>query len=123
MCCDDGRLYELDLARRECVRVLAPHDGAVLCAAYSPDGRWLASGSWDHSVRVYDRRDGREVARWRGRGEPINSLVWSADGRALWLGTFTGDVSVWEPADDHTRVMPAHAGSVKQLARQGESVV
>lgn len=122
-CCDDGRLYEIDLARRDVRRVLGAHDGAALCAAYSPDGRFVASGSWDHSVRVFSCADGGEVARWAGRGEPINSLVWSADGASLWLGTFTGDVALWELASGATRVLPAHTGSVKQLARRGERVL
>jgi WD40 repeat protein len=74
-------------------------------------------------VRVFSCEDGAEIARWRGRGEPINSLAWSADGEALWLGTFTGDVAVWEPATGASRVLPAHAGSVKQLVRRGDGVV
>jgi WD40 repeat protein len=121
-CCDDGRLYEIDLARRSVARAIDAHEGAVLCAAWSPDGTRFATGSWDHSVRVFAVDDGRELARWRGRGEPVNSLVWSADCAALWIGTFTGDVAVWEPATGASRILAAHVGSVKQLARRGARV-
>jgi WD40 repeat protein len=123
VCCDDGKLYELDLVRRSITRVLGAHDGAVLCAAWSPDGSRIASGSWDHTVRVFRAADGEELARWAGSGEPVNSVVWSADGESLWIGTFTGDVAVWEPASGALRIESAHAGSVKQLARRGERVV
>ena len=35
------------------LRGALPHGGEVLCLAYSPDGRYLAAGSWDRSVRLW----------------------------------------------------------------------
>ncbi|MBI1914463.1 MAG: hypothetical protein HYS12_06950 [Planctomycetes bacterium] len=35
-------------------RARLKHTGEVLCVAISPDGRTLAAGSWDRTVKVWD---------------------------------------------------------------------
>jgi len=116
LCSDDGNLYEAGLERGGVERVLGSHAAAVLCAAYSPSGDRVATGSWDRTVRVWDRRSGDCIAQWAGRGDPVNSLTFDESGSALWIGTFNGDVLRWNLAADEPRLCGAHHGSVKLLA-------
>jgi WD40 repeat protein len=67
------------------VRTLVGHTDYLLTVAFSPDGRLLASGSADRTVKTWNVGDGSlvttlPVTRWVAR-----SLTWSPDGRMLAL--------------------------------------
>jgi WD40 repeat protein len=76
------------------------HEDAVLKVVFSPDGRWLASGSDDHSAVVWDVVTGGEVARMVQQ-ESVQSVAFSPDGRRLAVVGGESLVRVWAlwPAD------------------------
>src|SRR5262249_44048781 len=87
---------EADGAARVCAVVSRlPHDDAVGAVAWSPDGRYGATSSNDRTGRVWDARDGRQLAR-QEHDDRVYALVFSPDGRRLATASADGRVRVWE---------------------------
>jgi WD40 repeat protein len=64
---------------------LAGHLDAVNCVTYSPDGGLLATGSDDHSVRLWDAETGRQRGQVDLDTQP-KALIFASDGLALYTG-------------------------------------
>ena len=60
--------------------------GQVISVAFSPDGRMLATGSGDQTVKLWDTAGGNELRSSRGHSAPITSVAFSPDGRVLASG-------------------------------------
>jgi WD40 repeat protein/serine/threonine protein kinase len=72
----------------------------ALPLAYRPDGKRLAAGSWDGSVRIFDTETGRLVQVLLAESGPLMSLVWSPNGRVLAGGSQSDErrpVHLWDP--------------------------
>jgi WD40 repeat protein len=79
--------------------ILRGHAGYVWKVAFSPDSRYLASGSWDSTVKIWDVKTGRELQTLRGHAGFIYGLAFSPDGRRLASAsgsTRYGEIRVWD---------------------------
>jgi WD40 repeat protein len=73
--------------------VLGGHEREVWALAFSSDGRWLASGSGDTTVRLWDMHNHRaEPVVLGGHEREVWALAFSSDGR--WLASGSGDTTV-----------------------------
>jgi WD40 repeat protein len=55
---------------------------SVLSIAISPDGRSLASGSGDKTIRLWDLASGKELRRLKGHTDGVRSVAFAPDGRS-----------------------------------------
>jgi len=63
---------------------LTGHEKKVNSIAYSPDGRLLASGSSDRTVRIWDTRTGEEImSPLRSCGGSVTSVAFAQPDNAL----------------------------------------
>jgi WD40 repeat protein len=84
------------------------HLARVTCLAFSPDGRRLASGSEDLTVKVWETSGGQELLTLPGPGYFVTEVAFSPDGNRLAAADRAGNVKVWDgtpPAEpDDARV-------------------
>lgn len=70
------------MERGECLRQLKGHTQAVYSLAFSPDGKYLASGSFDKRVRVWSIPAGKLLRTFEASGG-IFEVCWNKDGDLL----------------------------------------
>ncbi len=72
------------------------HRESVLAAEFSPDVRRVATGSLDHTVRVWDTASGRSLTEPLPTGGRPYGLQWSANGRRLFAKCDGGPNLLWQ---------------------------
>ena len=74
------------------------HDHPATAVAFSADGKRLASAGADHTARVWDAADGRELGTCRGHTQEVWSVAFSPDGKRLATGSQDRTVRIWNSA-------------------------
>ena len=67
----------------------------MLCCALSADGRLLASGGADRTVRVYRTEDGLQLACYAGHTKSVRAVAFAPAGDALYSGGAGGTLRRW----------------------------
>lgn len=80
------------------VRELKGHTDLVGAVAFSPDGKFLASGAADKdkSVRLWNPADGKEIKNLGAHKDGVYCLAFSPDGKRLASGSKDTTVKVWD---------------------------
>ena len=80
---ETGSTHESQSVERQEKAILLGHTEPVYCVAFSPNGRYLASGSSDGTIRLWDACDLTEIRTLSAHSDAVVALQFSQDGRTL----------------------------------------
>ena len=101
------------LAQKPELAVQTGHAAQVLTLAYTKDGKLLASGSVDNTIKFWDPSSGNELRTLKGHDGTIFSVAFSPDERLIASGSADNSAKIWDVAT--STVKQKLAGHSSQL--------
>jgi WD40 repeat protein len=96
--------------------MLEGHKGRINGVAFSPDGKWIASASWDGTIGLW-QPNGRNIRFLRGHNGVVWDVAFSRDGRTLASSADDGTIKLWDLASmQEAATLHGHSGPVSGLA-------
>jgi WD40 repeat protein len=75
--------------------MLQDYSWSVESIAFSPNGKFLASGSSDKTVKLWSVESQKQVTRLQGHSSLVKSVAFSPDGKLLASGSADKTVKLW----------------------------
>jgi WD40 repeat protein/transcriptional regulator with XRE-family HTH domain len=111
-------------------RELRGHTADVWGADFSPDGKLLATGSSDKTIRLWELASGETIRIFSSDTSGLEEIAFSPDGKTIvaagWEGTADNDVSLFSVASGQVvRVFSGHSAAVYDVTffPDGKSIV
>jgi WD40 repeat protein len=70
------------------------HSSFVYGVAFSQDGKWIGSASWDHTAKVWHASTGKEHRSLRQHSGYCSSVAFTPDSR--WLVSGSRELKLWD---------------------------
>lgn len=74
---------------------LSGHTNSIVSVAWSPDGSYVATGSFDYSAVVWHAVSGERMHVLRGYSGHIHSVAWKPDGSEVLTATEDGTMRIY----------------------------
>ena len=98
-------------------KTLSGHSYGVNSVSFSPDGKYLASGSSDKTIKLWDVASGICLKTLSGHSGVVYSVSFSPDGKYLASGSADKTIKLWDVASGRNlQTLRRHSGSVESVS-------
>ncbi|MTJ48802.1 WD40 repeat domain-containing protein [Dolichospermum sp. UHCC 0259] len=96
---------------------LEGHTNSVNSVSFSSDGKTLASGSSDETIKLWNVETGDKIRTLSGHTSSVHSVSFSADGKTLASGSGDYTIKLWNvETGDEIRTLSGHTSSVYSVS-------
>jgi WD40 repeat protein len=114
-------LSPLSAQEPKLLKTLTGQKGPANSVAFSPDGKTLASGSGDKTIKLWDVSTGKERITFEGHTLGVFSVAYSPDGKTLASGSRDGTLKLWDVSTGkELATLKGHTGDERQLFLPGD---
>jgi WD40 repeat protein len=99
------------------LREFVGHTDSVYAIAFAPDGRTVASGSYDRTIKLWDVADGRTLLTLSGHARTVNCVAFAPGGTTLLSGASDNIMKLWDiKSGKEIRSFAGHSSDINCIA-------
>ncbi|NES83307.1 MAG: protein kinase [Moorea sp. SIO2B7] len=109
----------------KCICTLKGHLSSIHSLSFSPDGKYLASGSADQTIKIWNLKQAQVKHTFSGHSSIVEAVIFSPDGKMLVSGSWDYTIRFWDlETEEEVNLIKEHYGWIKCLviSRNGKII-
>eukprot|EP00347_Sterkiella_histriomuscorum_P002397 403368319 len=98
---DPFEVYIWSLRTGQLIDTLSGHTGPISCVQFAQQGSLLATGSWDHTVRVWDIFEKKGIIDTLSHSSEVIAVDFHANNKDMVSTTLSGQMYMWQADEGH----------------------